>query len=158
MLFFMALVCFSQAWLFSTELNSCSPCHLGTSHGGPSHATRLTGTSDTVFLLILFQVLASTGPPAGLHSYIPFHPSAVVRKRRLPPFCGGGNGEIFEYDACKSRSSESGTGASKAGEAGMEEEAGYMMLWALAPRGAVQTQKAVRPKKTQPQEKNIPPF
>lgn len=124
-----ALVCFSQAWLFSTELNSCSPCHLGTSHGGPSHAIRLTGTSDTVFLLILFQVLASTGPPVGLHSYIPFHPSAVVQKRRLRLFCGGGNGEMFEYDACKSRSSESGTGASqprasKAGEAGMEEEAG----------------------------------
>lgn len=101
MLFFMALVCFSQAWLFSTELNSYSPCHLGTSHGGPSHDTRLTGTSDTVFLLILFQVLARTGPPVGLHSYIPFHPSAVVQKRRLPPFCGGGNGETFEYDACK---------------------------------------------------------
>lgn len=70
---------------------------------------------------------------------------------------------MFEYDACKSRSPESGTGASqqrasKAGEAGMEEEAGYMMLWALAPRGAVQKQKAVRSKKTQPQEKNIPPF
>lgn len=168
MLFFMALVCFSQAWLFSTELNSCSPCHLGPSHGGPSHATRRTGTSDTLFLLILFQVLASTGPPAGLHSYIPFHPSAVVQKRRLPPFCGGGDGEMFEYDACKSRSSEGRTGASqprasKAGEADREEEAGYMMLWALAPRGAaprgaVQNQKAVRSKKTQPQEKNIPHF
>lgn len=43
-------------------------------------------------------------------------------------------------------------------KAGMEEEAGYMMLWALAPRGAVQKQKAVRSKHTQSQEKNIPPF
>lgn len=43
-------------------------------------------------------------------------------------------------------------------KAGMEEEAGYMMLWALAPRGAVQKQKAVRSKQTQSQEKNIPPF
>lgn len=48
--------------------------------------------------------------------------------------------------------------ASKAGEAGMEEEVGYMMLWALAPRGAAQKQKAVRSKQTQSQEKNIPPF
>lgn len=71
---------------------------------------------------------------------------------------------MFEYDACKSRrSSESGTGASqlrasKAGEVGMEEEVGYMMLWALAPRGAVQKQKAVRSKQAQSQKKNIPPF
>lgn len=69
---------------------------------------------------------------------------------------------MFEHDACKSRSSErdwrSQPRASKAGEAGMEEEVGYMMLWALAPRGAVQKQKGVRSKQAQSQEKNIPPF
>lgn len=133
MLFFMSPGCFWQTGLFSTKLNLATwllPQADPPMAQWPQEPLTLSPCSHS------FKSLQVLG-----------HQSALVQKGRLPPLCGGGNGEILEHVACKSRrSSASRTGA-------CQQRCLLLKRWIW---GSIETN-AIRAKQTQSQEKDTPP-